>query len=258
MNAQEMQMQFNELLEITRASYETFLTTTESVMRAKRPSVLAVDEDKEDPEKIALDMATYNAAPVVAVPMYSEFAPLVENGHRFLLATDGLYLEVRRPWLHLIHRLVEQPGTVRIPYGPLVGKMEFGYGRLGTAIPQMKEFAAHALAASPIEAAGSLVWNHVTSEWALKYPKTIGEATTGSIQYEQVELGENESLVVDLHSHGAHPAFFSPTDDADDAGSVKICGVLGSLDKDVKTAAFRLCVLGVYLPINVPADKIFG
>lgn len=258
MNAQEMKAQFDELLHITKSSYETFLSTTEAVMRAARPCVLAVDEENADVDKLALDMATYNAAPVVAVPAYSEFAPLAENGHRFLLARDGLFLEVRRPWLHIIHQVAAQPAAVRIPYGVVASKFEFGFGRLGTALPQMREFAAHALTVAPLEAAASLIWNHVTSEWALKYPKTIGEATGGSIQFEQVELSEDESLVVDLHSHGAHSAFFSPTDDADDAGSVKISGVFGSMGEDVKTAAFRLCVLGVYLPIPVPADKIFG
>jgi PRTRC genetic system protein A len=258
MNAQEIQMQFTELLDITRSSFEAFLTTTETVMRAVRPCVLAVDEDAVDEDKLALDLATYNAAPIVAVPVHCEFAPLIENGHRFLLAQGGLYLEVRRPWLHIIHPIAEPSSTVRVPYGAVANKMEFGFGRLGSALTQMKEFAAHAMVESPIEAAASLIWNHVTSEWALKYPKTIGEATGGSIQFEQVELAEDESLVVDLHSHGAHGAFFSGTDDADDAGSVKICGVYGDLDKGVQTAVFRLCVLGVYLPIAVPADKIFG
>jgi PRTRC genetic system protein A len=258
MNATEMKSQFAELLAITSNSYETFLSTTAAVMRAARPCVLAIDEDTAHEEMLALDMATYAAAPIVAVPVHNTFAPLLDNGHRFLLAQGGLYLEVRRPWLHLIHKVAEQLPTVRIPYGAIENKMEFGYGRLGAAIPQMKEFAAHAMVEAPIEAAGSLIWNHVTNVWSLKYPKTIGEATSGSIQFEQVELAEDESLVVDLHSHGAHPAFFSGTDDADDAGSVKICGVFGSLDQEVQTVAFRLCVLGVYLPINVPADKIFG
>jgi PRTRC genetic system protein A len=258
MNGQDLQIKFAELLDITRTSYDTFLTTTEIAMRAARPCVLAIDEEAVDEEKLALDLATFAAAPVAAVPRHCEFAPLVDNGHRFLLAEGGLYLEVRRPWLHFIHRVGEQDKAVRIPYGPIASKLELGFGRLGTALPQMKEFATYAMVESPIEAAASLLWNHKTSEWSLKYPAVIGAATSGSISYEQVVVGEDESLVVDLHSHGAHAALFSDTDDADDAGSVKICGVFGSLDKDVQTVVFRLCVLGVYVPITVPADKIFG
>lgn len=258
MNAQDLQIKFAELLDITRTSYETFLTASETALCAARPCVLAIDEDNVDGEKLALDMATFQAAPIVAVPRHSEFAPLIENGHRFLLAEGGLYLEVRRPWLHFIHRIGEQDKSVRIPYGPIASKFELGFGRLGTALPQMKEFATYAMVESPIEAAASLLWNHKTSEWSLKYPEVIGEATGGGISYKQVDVGEDESLVIDLHSHGTHSAFFSSTDDADDSGSVKISGVFGSLDKDVQTAAFRLCVLGVYVPITVPADKIFG
>lgn len=46
-------------------------------------------------------------------------------------------------------------------------------------------------------------------------------------------------------------------DNADDACSVKISGVFGNLDQSIPTVAFRLCVLGLYLPIHVPAEKIF-
>ena len=258
MNGQELQIKFDQLLDITRESYGTFLSTTETALRSARPCVLAVDEESVDEEKLALDMATFRAAPIAAVPLHCEFAPLLENGHRFLLAKGGTYLEVRRPWLHFIHRIGEPDATVRIPYGDIASKFEMGFGRLGTALPQMKEFATHAMVESPIEAAASLLWNHKTNEWSLKYPEVIGKATSGSITYKQVDVGEDESLVVDLHSHGAHSAFFSLTDNDDDAGAVKIAGVFGSLDQAVQTVAFRLCVLGVYVPMTVPADKIFG
>lgn len=258
MNGQDLQVKFNELLDITRNSYETFLSATEAALRAARPCGLAIDEENVDEEKLTLDLATFRSAPIVAVPKYCEFAPLLENGHRFLLAGDGLYLEVRRPWLHFIHKIAEPQGSIQIPYGAIASKFELGFGRLGTALPQMKEFAAYAMVESPIEAVASLLWNHKTSEWAIKYPEVIGTATGSCISYKQVDIGEDESLVIDLHSHGAHPAFFSETDNVDDSGAVKISGVFGSLDQEVQTATFRLCVLGVYIPITVPADKIFG
>ncbi len=34
--------------------------------------------------------------------------------------------------------------------------------------------------------------------------------------------------------------------------------VFGNLDQELPTVAFRLCVLGLYIPIPVPAEKIFG
>lgn len=257
MNAQELQIKFDQLLAITKESYDTFLTHTEQALAAERPMMLAVDEDNIDAEKFQMDRALFNAAPVVAVPTHSEFFPLRENGHRFLLAEDGLYLEARRPWLHFIHRLAEHK-TVRIPFGAIKPKVELAFGTLGTALAQMQEFGAHAMVEAPTEAAASLIWNDETRAWAIRYPEIIGTATPDHIQYKQVDLGERESIAMDLHSHGNSAAFFSPTDDDDDRGAIKISGVFGGLDQDSPSVALRLCVLGLYIPIQVPAEKIFG
>lgn len=257
MNGQELQMKFGELLDLTRQSYETFLQHTEAAIRSTRPLPLAVDEEAADPAMLQLDMALLAAAPVAAVPRHTEFHPLQENGHRFLMAADGMYLEVRRPWLHMIHRLAEQL-AVSMPYGPLTPKVDLAFGRIGSALAQMKEFAAYAQAESPIEAAASLIWNEDRRDWAIKYPETIGEASPSRIHYKQVDLADGDSIAIDLHSHGLGQAFFSTQDDADDAGSVKIAGVFGCLDLPTPTVAFRLCVLGLYLPLNVPAEAIFG
>lgn len=257
MNTNEFKGQFDELLAITRSSFETFLQTAEAVLREQRPLSLAVDEANAPAEQLQMDQALLAAAPVAAVPRYSEFHPLQESGHRFLLASDGLYLEVRRPWLHYIHQLARHT-AVAIPYGEMTKKCDLDFGSIGSALPQMKEFAAKARADAPIEAAASLLWNHKDKTWRIEYPDIIGEATAGSIQYRQVVPGEHESLAIDLHSHGHLRAFFSGTDDVDDRGAVKIAAVFGDLDKDQPTVAFRMCVLGLYIEIPVPASKIFG
>lgn len=257
MQTQEITTKFDELLDITRASFQTFIATTQAVLREQRPMPLAVDEEAAPAEQLQMDMALLAAAPVAAVPRYAPFHPLQESGHRFLLAEDGLYLEVRRPWLHHIQQLTKHT-TVAIPYGKLEAKCELDFGRIGTALPQMKEFATKAKADAPIEAAASLLWNHKEKSWRIVYPEIVGKATAGSIKYQQVLLSEDESLAIDLHSHGHLGAFFSATDDEDDRGAVKIAAVFGDLDKDKPTVAFRMCVLGLYIPMTVPADKIFG
>jgi PRTRC genetic system protein A len=257
MHKQEITSKFDELLQITRASFETFIETTEAVLREKRPLPLAVDEASAPPELLQMDQALLAAAPVAAVPRYAPFHPLQENGHRFLLAEDGLYLEVRRPWLHFIHPLAKQ-GAAAIPYGAITAKCELDFGTIGSALPQMREFATKAKADAPIEAAASLLWDHRKKAWRIEYPDIIGEASASRIQYQQVVPLDDESLAIDLHSHGYAGAFFSSTDDADDRGAVKISAVFGDLDKDKPTVAFRMCVLGLYIPINVPAEKIFG
>lgn len=257
MHTQEITARFDELLQITRASFETFVKTTADVMREMRPLPLAVDEENAPADQLQMDFALLAAAPIAAVPLYAPFHPLQDNGHRFLLAEDGLYLEVRRPWLHFIHQLAKQ-SAVAIPYGAIKGKCELDFGSIGSALPQMKEFAAKARADAPIEAAASVLWDHRERSWRIEYPDIIGEATASGIQYRQIEPGPDESLAIDLHSHGQIGAFFSPTDDADDRGAVKISAVFGNLDAAMPTVAFRMCVLGLYIPINVPAEKVFG
>ena len=64
----------------------------------------------------ARDVALQHSAPVVTVPRYGGFTPLAENGHRFLVTGDGLWLEARRPWLYLRVPLVCQK-SVPILYG---------------------------------------------------------------------------------------------------------------------------------------------
>ena len=257
MDKQEFKGKFDELLDITRGSFATFLETAEAVLRESRPLPLAVDEETAPAEQLQMDRALLAAAPVAAVPRHAPFHPLQDNGHRFLLAEDGLYLEVRRPWLHYIHQLAKQT-AVAIPYGAIAGKCELDFVSIGSALTQMKEFAAKAKADAPIEAAASLLWDHRKKAWRIDYPDIIGEASASHIQYRQVEPGPDESIAIDLHSHGHLGAFFSGTDDEDDRGAVKISAVFGSLDTDTPTVAFRLCVLGLYIPINVPAAKIFG
>jgi len=257
MDKKEFTRQFDELLNITRSSFDTFLATAETVLREQRPLPLAVDEASAPADLLQLDMALLAAAPIAAVPRHAPFHPLQENGHRFLLAADGLHLEVRRPWLHFIHRLAEQT-AVAIPYGEVEKTCLLDFKSIGSALPQMKEFATKARADAPIEAAASLLWNHRERTWRIAYPEIIGEASASMIQYAQVEVGPDESLALDIHSHGHAGAFFSDTDDTDDRGAVKISAVFGNLDSDKPTCAFRLSVLGLYIPIPVPAEKVFG
>jgi len=203
-----------------------------------------------------LDRTLYCAAPIVAVPAHGSFIPLQEHKHRFLLARDGLYLEVRRPWLHFIHRLAEQ-SVVAMPFGEVKPRMDLAFGRLGCAIDQMRSFVRYAIRSLPNEAVRHLVWDSQAQQ-LIPMNLEIEDATPGSVRYRAPALPDHQSLAIDLHSHGAIGAFFSSTDNQDDAGSVKFAGVIGDLDKPGKSLEFRLCVLGLYLPVRVPADQLFG
>jgi PRTRC genetic system protein A len=242
---------------IFRDAQKAATTIAEKII-AEGNQILAIDSTKlqENADAYELDMALQRVAPTAVVPLHAPFAPLTENGHRFLMASDGMYIEVRRPWLYFVHRLCEQ-SAVTMPYGSIKPATELAFGRLSNIMDQVRSFATSAIVNEPNEHAEMLIWNSSRKE-LYEMGVEILDATPSSLKYKLKEMADDESVAVDLHSHGSLPAFFSREDDLDDAGSVKIAGVLGNLDTATPTAAFRLCVLGLYIPINVPAEKIFG
>ncbi|CAN7607957.1 PRTRC system protein A [Caballeronia sp. LjRoot34] len=226
----------------------------DELARAKPRAIAAAEDD----ESLPLDIALFDSAPTVAVPKHAKFAPLLEVGHRFLMTAEGVFVEVRRPWLHVIQRLSAHAGaSPRPPYGDIEPKIELAFGRLGVALPFVQAFAEEARSALPNEHAAWIVWDHDKQELAYK-ALHVSEATPGAITFDRPVLAPNESLAIDIHSHGAGMAYFSPQDDTDDAGEVKISAVLGGLDADgTPSVAFRLCVLGMFIPLKVPAAAVF-
>lgn len=63
-----------------------------------------------------------------------------------------------------------------------------------------------------------------------------------------------DRTVLEIHSHHRFPAYFSPTDDADEQ---RLClyGVLGRLDGEGPEVALRVGAYGSYLP--VPWESVF-
>jgi PRTRC genetic system protein A len=223
----------------------------------ERAQLRAIAADPAD-EKLPLDEALFDSAPIVAVPKHALFAPLQDVGHRFLATAEGIFIEVRRPWLHVIQLLTKLPDSgPRPPYGYMMPKLELAFGRLGVAIPFIQAFAEEARDAAPNEHAAWIIWN--SKDQALEYKAlNITGRSAGFVKFDRPALEPHESLVIDLHSHGCSHAYFSDTDNKDDAGEVKIAGVIGNLATGATpTVAFRLCVLGLTLPLKVPAEAIF-
>lgn len=199
------------------------------------------------------DRIIQETAPIVAVPNFGELAPLEQAGHRFLAARDRVLLEVRRPWLHLVWPLTVQDSfAAPLPFGEVDSGITLAFGKIGREL--LARFLEASRAAYPAEHAAWLVWD--AREQRLKYRELeIVKASAGQVVVKRPALEDHESLAVDLHSHADLAAFFSATDDADDAGEVKISGVVGTLGSDAQpTWAFRLCALGVYLPLPGPRD----
>jgi PRTRC genetic system protein A len=187
--------------------------------------------------------------PAVMVPRYSNFPDLAEDGHRYLVASDGIWLEVRRPWLHLRWPLAESP--ILLPYGAVIDDMmDFSFPLNGLQFECfMRNFAEAAHAALPNECAAWFVWNAEIGK--LEYrPLVAINAGPGGVTFHRPPLLDHEHLAVDLHSHGAMPPFFSAQDDIDDAGEVKLSIVIGNVGPGGELYRMRLCAHSLFIPFD--------
>ena len=193
------------------------------------------------------DRALQASCPCLPVPRFGPLEPL-QRGQRTLVAHDGLYAELRLPWLHLITRLAELPPQPPLPYGAVQETLSLSFGRIPRAL--LHEFIAVGRAALPNEIAGGLI--HDARHNTLRLVMFEAEASSpGSVRYRMPVLAQHESLVLDLHTHGCGRAFWSVDDDADDQG-IKLCGVFGELHREEPSARFRLAFNGRFTELDRP------
>ncbi len=197
------------------------------------------------------------AALLAAVPCYPvppqggspalDALRIARAGHGLAVGKDGVMLILRRPWL-VLDVPVTPPIAAHLPYGETGGpRAELRCG----LVPRehLDHILQHLRAALPNEAAAFVLWNEATREFAVDFP-VIDEATPSRLIYRRPALAPDWHMVCDIHSHGTGPAFFSATDDVDDAHATKISIVFGRLDQpDGPTRASRLCAGGMFLPL---------
>jgi PRTRC genetic system protein A len=197
------------------------------------------------------DMIIQQHAPAVMVPTAGELQPLDQNGHRYLVARDGVYLDLVRPWLRM-RQAIAPAIAAKLPYGDVQPAIAIGFGKLPRE--HLKRFLDEARRCAPFEHAAWLLWDDAAKR--LEYfDLDVQEMSEGAVRYNRPKLEPHQSLAVDLHSHGHLPAYFSPTDDVDDHGEVKIAGVVGNLADDATAEwKFRLCALGLFKDLPGPKD----
>lgn len=94
------------------------------------------------------------------------------------------------------------------------------------------------------EAAVQLFFVPGTGVYEIYIPEQ--DCTGNSVNFRRSWERENQwLLVMDIHSHGIHPAFFSSIDDNDEKGT-RLYMVFGNLDTNQVTWAFRAGVAGNY------------
>ncbi|HEX2543447.1 MAG TPA: PRTRC system protein A [Ramlibacter sp.] len=197
----------------------------------------------------SLDAAVQTAFPVLAVPASGALCAPAACGTRYLVGRDGVSRETWLPWIRVCELVA--PSALTLPYGRVQDAVEFRCGPIPDRV--LREFMHHAKKALPNEMAGALLWNASDDSWRyLTRPSC--EASGAHVRYQEVRPQPGEHLVVDLHSHGLHSAFFSEEDDADDAGAMKVSLVLGNVDQLRPTSRMRLCMASVVRTAYLRAD----
>jgi hypothetical protein len=79
-------------------------------------------------------------------------------------------------------------------------------------------------------------------------PRIIWPAQTATPGSVSTESDRPSGTLLEIHSHGALPAFWSATDDRDEQGAC-IYGVMGRLHGDMPEVRLRLGLYGYWLPL---------
>jgi len=193
------------------------------------------------------DEALQRACPVLAASLFGAL-PAMENGQRVIVASNGVFLQVKRDWLDCIERIGGTDVALPLPYGGVTPSIQFTFGTIPVVL--LEAFIAAGRAGLPNEIAGGLIYSAQRHTLRLAIYESV-RSTAHGIDYRLPHLAADESIAVDLHTHGLLPAFWSATDDRDDR-SVKVTGVFGNLDREQPSAAFRLVVNGMYRPLANP------
>lgn len=202
----------------------------------------------------ALDAALAQSLPVMPVPRYGAFEPLPHCGSRILLASSGIYIEVRRPWLYAVQPCATPRPGLMLPFGDIAPVVQPAFGTIPAEFVQM--FIDLARAALPNEVGAVVTFNVRTSRLALR-PCVSEDASTAHLRYRMPPLEPDEYVVLDVHSHGHLPAGFSSADDHDDRGATKFAMVIGCVHRDPVQMSLRLLLNGVRVPL-MAAGKASG
>lgn len=186
-----------------------------------------------------LDATIATTFPMVLAPREGALVPASKAGIRHVAAADGLWREITLPWVRVLHKIANS--EVRLPYGIVEPVVDVKCGPV--PIELRRQFVQDARDAMPNEMAAALIWVELTDQWRYEM-RHSNSASREHVDFKEVALGEGEFLVVDLHSHATFDAYFSKEDDADDKGSMKFSGVVGSLSEVSITSVLRLNMIG--------------
>lgn len=199
-----------------------------------------------------IDNYLRTTTPVEVVPRFGTFEPMQGNGHRFLTASNGLWVECRRDWLHAIVPLALQT-TTPMPFGRLQPSFTLAYGRLPVWV--IDRFIATARRHHPREVGAVVTWNATTREFGYHECEVLQSSEVRLFQ-SYPTLPEDEVPVLDLHSHGSARAFFSKLDLLDTASEVIAAGVLGRVNCERPELKLSLFMCGIEVPTDLSPELL--
>lgn len=189
-----------------------------------------------------IDQVFQQSFPSIMVPKLEAVAPMKLTGERLLIAANGVFLEIDRPWIRIVRRIATYSEKTSIPYGEMLDVTEL---RCPPVPPELvAQFYAMTRQALPNEVGAWIIWDKVTGLFRLVPLMPISHSPE-HLHYERPQLRAGEFVVVDCHSHGRAQAFFSPEDNDDDQYDVKFALVLGHCHRHPSTA-MRLCAKGIF------------
>jgi PRTRC genetic system protein A len=195
------------------------------------------------------DSALQASCPVIAAPRFGEL-PEMANGQRLVVAANGLFVQVRLDWLDCVQRLAPAI-DLPLPYGEMSERLRFAFGVL--PIHLIEQFVDAGRKSLPDEAAGVLIYRRGARSLRLALCEPI-HASPGRIAYRRPAMADDETVAVDLHTHGRELPFWSADDDRDDQG-IKVAGVFGCLHQTRPLAEFRLVLNGWYKALPHPWQR---
>ena len=189
------------------------------------------------------DQVLIGATPLLPMPIYGSLGALEPGRRRYIGAGNGIYVQSRSNAMSATVRLAR----TALPFGTLEPEIRLVGGLIPRAI--YEEIQCQALLASPKEWAGLVYWREASSRYELVIPRVI-EHSNAHIRYE-APTADRSHLVLDVHSHGELPAFFSSTDDlSDEQHGTYFAMVLGHCGADSRmTAVTRLVIDGQFFDI---------
>lgn len=194
-----------------------------------------------------MDEILQKSFPTVLAPRFSRLEKLQASGERFILTKACLQFEVSRPWVHAVHR-ISGDFERSTPYGDGFPEMvTLRCGPMPKAM--MQRFLVQARLAAPFETAAWIVWDENSKEF--QYVELeISSASRDRVQFARPALPVGTHLVLDIHSHGEANAFFSGTDDQDDADQLCLSMVVGRVSQESPAQVARLSMLGAFVPME--------